>query len=199
MKSKAYEFLYNKVNIGFVLNPQNANLMINATEMAKVFDKRIDVFLKTDHAQNFIKTLEKILEKENKLTPNGGHLENNLPPNGGRLDKKVIDYRGRNGVYFERRLALKFASWLDVEFELWVYNMIDNIMFGHYKKHWEAHALQEEAKIKMEELKKKILTQPTPELVAQYFEAEKQQKNALLLKKKAIKQQLNLFNQFNNS
>jgi hypothetical protein len=28
---------------------------------------------------------------------------------------------------------------------MWVYDTIDNILFGNYKKHWEAHTLQEEA------------------------------------------------------
>ena len=183
MKSQAYQFIYNEINVGFMLNPNNNNLMVNATQMAKIFDKRIDVFMKTDHAQEFIRTLQ-------------------LPPNGGRSfslkEDEIIKTINGKATWMHRLLALKFAAWLDVEFEIWIYNTIDSILFGHYKKHWEAHAKQEEAKIKMDELKKQILTAPTPELVAQYFDCEKEQQNALSQKKKALKHQLNLFNYLQN-
>lgn len=179
MKSQAYQFIYNEINVAFMLNPNNNHLMVNATQMAKIFDKRIDVFLKSDHAKEFIKTLQ-------------------LPPNGGRSfslkEEEIIKTINGKATWMHRLLALKFAAWLEVEFEIWIYNTIDSILFGHYKKHWEAHAKQEEAKIQMENLKKKILTAPTPELVAEYFEQEREHQNALSEKKKAIKQQLNLFN-----
>lgn len=37
---------------------ENGKVMINATQMAKVFQKRVDVFLKSDHAQAFIQVLQ---------------------------------------------------------------------------------------------------------------------------------------------
>jgi hypothetical protein len=55
-------FTYNNQEIEF--DPTSSALMVNATEMAKVFGKRLDHFLKTDHAQEFIRVLE--------LTPFGG-------------------------------------------------------------------------------------------------------------------------------
>lgn len=33
-----------------------------------------------------------------------------------------------------RILALKFAAWLDPAFEIWVYQRIDQIVFGDYEK-----------------------------------------------------------------
>jgi hypothetical protein len=43
--------------------------MVNATQMAKIFNKKIDFFLKADHVKEFISVLE--------FTPFGG---NSVPP-----------------------------------------------------------------------------------------------------------------------
>ena len=56
-------FVYNDQPIEFQPNGDD-NVMVNATQMAKVFGKRMDVFLKADHVQEFISVVE--------LTPFGG-------------------------------------------------------------------------------------------------------------------------------
>src|SRR5680860_1429072 len=126
--SKALEFIYQDTQIHFLMNPSDENVMVNATEMAKTFGKRIDVFLKSEATNSFIEVLKS-------------------PPNGGGLipipEDKIIAFKGRNGKYFHRLLALKFAAWLDPVFEVWVYLTIEQIKFGHYKEHWEAHMQQE--------------------------------------------------------
>lgn len=169
---KTLEFIYQETEIHFLVNPMDKNVMVNATQMAKMFDRRTKDFLKTEHAKSFIEVA--------KRAPNGA---------------QIINDRGRNGIYFNKRLALKFAAWLSPEFEYWVYSTIDEIVFGHYKKHWEAHAAQEAAKMKMEKLKKEILLNPTAESVAEYFTQEEQYKSAQKTKTAAIKNQLRLFNQ----
>lgn len=176
---KTVKFIYQDTEINFSVNPNDKNVMINATEMAKVFNKRIDFFLKSAHAKAFIKVLE--------FTPYGGNSEGLNP-------LEIIQTKGVKGTYFNRILALKFAAWLNPEFELWVYSKIDEILFGNYKKHWEAHALQEQTKVEMEKTKSEILLNPTPESVARYFEQEIELKSAKKAKSKAIKSQLNLFN-----
>lgn len=45
----------------------------------------------------------------------------------------MIDYKGRNGTYFHRVLALKFAAWLDPMFEVWIYSKIEEVLFGKAK------------------------------------------------------------------
>lgn len=52
---KTLEFFYQETEIHFLVNPNQKNVMVNATEMAKMFNKRMDHFLKADHAQKFIK------------------------------------------------------------------------------------------------------------------------------------------------
>ncbi len=110
------EFLYQETELHFLVNPTDKNVMINATEMAKIFDKRVDVFMKTDNTKAFIYALE--------LTGKSVSLKSNQPPNGGR----IIDNRGRNGIYFNEILALKFASWLDPNFEIWIYRTIRDLL-----------------------------------------------------------------------
>ena len=100
---------------------------------------------------------------------------------------------GGTGIYFNRQLALKFAAWLDVAFEVWVFSTIDNLIFGNYKKHWEAHAIQEAAKIEMDRLKVEMLTNPNIETNRAYFEAMDRRTAAKTAKSKAIRQQLKLF------
>lgn len=181
---KVLHTIYNNTDIEFALNGEN--IMVNATQMAQAFNKRIDHFLRSDHAQNYIKVLENFLQKEN-----------NLPPNGGRIIPKVIEYKGRNGVLFDRRLALKFAAWLDVEFELWVYTTIDRMLLGHFKDLKDATAeklkAQEELKLKREELLKKH-----PEDFAEFLSIEEKLNSINKKRMKALKQgikqlQLELF------
>jgi hypothetical protein len=167
---KTLEFIYQETEIHFLVNPLDKNVMVNATEMAKLFDRRTKDFLKTDHAKDFIEVAKRAL--------NGA---------------QIIDDRGRNGIYFNKRLALKFAAWLSPEFEYWIYSTIDEIVFGNYKKHWEAHAHQEHQKTLMENIKTKMLLNPTPEMVAQYFEYEREHNLAKSEKTKAIRNQLKLF------
>lgn len=147
-------FIYNEQTIDF-LPSGNDNLMVNATQMAKIIGKRVDVFLKSDHAKEFINELE--------LTPFGGSL---TPLKREEIIKTV------NGVntWMHRILALKFAAWLDPKFEVWVFSTIDKIILGHYKEMREATiekllAEQELAKRKEE------LIRNNPEL-AEIFELE---------------------------
>jgi hypothetical protein len=122
MKTKATQFIYQDTAIHFALS-NNKNVMINATEMAKAFNKRVDHFLKSDHAKSFMEVLE--------FTPYGG---NSVP----LKREQIIQTKGQNGTYFTRILALKFAAWLSPEFELWVFSTIDEILFGDYLKHQQA-------------------------------------------------------------
>ena len=181
---KVLQYIYNSKIIDFSV--ENQNVMINATQMAQVFDKRVDVFLKTDHAQQYIKALENHLKNQNKL-----------PPFGGSLEAKVVDFRGRNGVFFERRLALKFATWLDVEFELWVYTTIDKLILGQFKELKDATT--EKLKIQNQlEQKRQELLEKHPTDFAEFLRIEKQLNQADKRRLKALKQsteqlQLELF------
>lgn len=177
-KSKTLEFIYQDTQIHFLVNPLDKNVMINATEMAKLFNKDVRVFLKTDHAKAFIEEL--------LMTPFG--INKTLL----NLEEILITNK-KAGTWMHRMLALKFAAWLDVKFELWVYNVIDNILFGNYNKHMAAHLTREEAKAKMDLLQNELITDFKPHLVKEYFEAKDAFEEAGKEKSRAIRNQLDLF------
>ena len=180
---KTLEFIYQETQIHFLINPLDKNVMINATEMAKPFNKEVDNFLRLSGTKQFIKEL---VDSENsKFIPSDvrGYL----------TEKNIIEGRKRGGTLMHRKLALKFAAWLDVKFELWVIDTIDEVLFGNYQKHWESHAMQEQAKLEMKRLKVEMLTNPSVETNKAYFDALDRRNSAQNAKTKAIRNQLKLF------
>lgn len=179
---KTLEYLYQGHEIHFLVNPHDKNVMINATEMAKLFDKRTNNYIRNEATQEFMNAI-----KRTHIRGQIGEVQTE------NINYKLIEDRGRNGIYFCELLAIDFATWLDVDFKLWVYQKIQEVIFGNYKKHWEAHAQQEQARVAMDLLKDQLLINPTPETVAEYFEQEKNWKQAKYEKSKAIRNQLSLF------
>lgn len=183
--SKALEFIYQDTQIHFLLSNDD-NVMVNATEMAKAFGKRVDNYLRLDTTKKLIEALKKNLESLQLET------EKNYFDSSHVSEQKII-FSNNKATYFNRILALDFASWLDLNFKIWIYQTIDKILFGHYKEHWDAHMLQENAKGRMETAKKKLLNAPTQEDAIAYFEAENEYKTAKNAKLKAIQSQYKLF------
>ncbi len=174
---KAVAFVYENQSVDFVSTGED-NVMVNATQMAKIFGKRIDRFLRSEHANEFISELE--------LTPFGGR---STPLTRDEIIKTV------NGVntWMHRILALKFAAWLDVKFELWVFSTIDQVILGHYKEVKQATIEKLVAQRQLED-KKLSLLQKYPEfnefldLHSKVSMAEKKKSQAL----KASVEQLKL-------
>lgn len=130
---KTLEFLYQETQIHFLLNPTDDNVMINATEMAKLFNRRTEDFLKTQTTKAFIE------EMENNVI---------LPLKRGQ----IIDNRGRNGIWFCEELSLDFASWLDPAFKLWIYRTIKELLRGQTKRVKKAVDHITEAEIQLQKL-----------------------------------------------
>lgn len=110
MKKEIEKFVYGGSEIEFDLS--GGEIMINATEMAKIFGKKTSHFLDNDQTQAFIDVL---CESRNSA-----------------FDKivKVVKGGKNGGTWMNQVLALKFAAWLNPRFELWVYDVIQKIMFG---------------------------------------------------------------------
>ncbi|MDR1371256.1 MAG: KilA-N domain-containing protein, partial [Dysgonamonadaceae bacterium] len=49
-------------------------------------------------------------------------------------DEDLIVSKQKSGTWMHEILALKFAAWLDPDFEVWVYLTIRDILFGAYKE-----------------------------------------------------------------
>lgn len=107
---KIQEFTFGGQPIHF--EKENESIMINAAEMGRQFGKAPKDFLRTETTKNFISELS---GKEN------------LP-----IQKifKVVEGGKHQGTWMHRKLALKFAGWLSPKFELWVYDVIEKILFG---------------------------------------------------------------------
>ncbi|WP_422105546.1 KilA-N domain-containing protein [Winogradskyella sp.] len=166
---KILEFIYQETQIHFALQ-NDGDVMINATEMAKAFNKRTSHYLANEKTKELIKELE-------------------LTEKSANSDVKILENRGHLGYYFHELLALDFAAWLDIKFRVWIYKTIRDITMGNYKTHWDAHKKQIEAEKEMKALKQKLLTNPTAEIAIQYFEAENTVKACKSTKLKAIKEQ----------
>lgn len=153
-------FVYNDQPIEFQPNGDD-NVMVNATQMAKVFGKRMDVFLKADHVQEFISVVE--------LTPFGGSSV-------ALKREEILKIENGNATYMHRILALKFAAWLDPRFELWVYTKIDEIL-NHYYRELRNATIENMRIENMKAEKREELLKKYPDF-ADYIELEEALKNS---------------------
>mgnify|MGYP000086091200 CR=1 FL=1 len=121
METKICIFKENPIT--FVLDKNNG-MMVNATEMAKPFGRKVEAFMRNEGTISFV---NEALKSENsrflKL-----------------FSQSDLYYSSQNtGTWMHRVLALKFAAWLNPAFEIWVYSTIERILFGK-------HAQREESK-----------------------------------------------------
>lgn len=114
METKICVFEENAIT--FLVLKDNS-MMINATEMAKVFNKDLFQFTKSEGTKSFI---------DSCLKPaNAGLL-------GVETEDDLIISRQKSGTFMHRVLALKFAAWLSPDFEVWVYSTIERLLFGRH-------------------------------------------------------------------
>lgn len=181
-ESQTLEFLYQENAIHFLVNPKDENVMVNATEMGKLFNKEPKDFLRLEGTKKFINYQ---LEKKNIVADVPRYIE-----------KNIYYSNNKAGTFMCRKLALKFAAWLDVEFEDWVFDTIDDVIFGNLKIYRDAMAEEVKLKKLTPTLKQKLLLNPNQENVKAYFENIDTLKNLDKTKRKATRNQLSLFEDF---
>lgn len=108
--------VFEENDITFLLSKDNG-MMINATEMAKVFGKEVARFMENDSTKNFITACLK--------TRNSSFL-------GIEKEEDLYVSRQKSGTFMHRVLALKFAAWLNPDFEVWIYSTIEKLLFGKH-------------------------------------------------------------------
>ncbi len=114
--TKLQVFRYKGQNISFDF--RNKNRMINATEMAKAFGKSVYEFLRLDSTKRFIELLaQKSDTEKSRITFT--------------LKGNFKDGR-KQGTWMHEKLALKFAAWLSPEFELWVFDKVQELLLKGY-------------------------------------------------------------------
>lgn len=138
-----FKFSFQDQDVEFNLTEKN--LMVNATEMAKIFGKQVNEFLSNQQTQNFI---------EHCLKNGDSRFL------GVKTEEDLVVSKQKSGTWMHRILALKFAAWLNPDFELWVYATIDDILFGYYREIEEDMKMSAVRKTKMEDLEKVLLDNP---------------------------------------
>lgn len=131
MNTEIVKFEFNGQAVDF--EPSKTNVMVNATQMAKIFEKDLFQFTKSESAKAFIKSCLK-------------------PANAGLLginsQEDLFVSRQKSGTWMHRILALKFAAWLNPDFEVWVYSTIEQLLFGEAAE--RSKKLTRKAEIKAE-------------------------------------------------
>lgn len=93
--------------------------MVNATQMAKPFGKRVNDFLRLRGTKEYIELLEQRYTEERMKT-------RAMPRD---IVKMVQGGTPElQGTWMDEKLALKFAAWLNPAFELWVYDKIEELL-----------------------------------------------------------------------
>ena len=161
--SKALEFIYRDTQIHFLLQNQGS-VMINATEMANLFGQETRYFLRLDSTKKF--TLALLKEKFNRadLSDFDPFLsKKHQNPTDNRADlhdyifKNIYYSYKKGGTYLCSELALKFAAWLDPDFDLWIQRTVYSILFSeNYMIHQKKVIEIQETKNMIEQLKFKI-------------------------------------------
>ena len=148
------------------------NVMINATEMAKVFNKRVNDFFINNNTQSFIKK----------------SLSGDYPKYLGiEKEEDFFISKQRTGTWMHRVLALRFAAWLDPAFDLWVCTTIDKVLYGTY--HEDVKTLAELKKEKNNTLEKLMNNEDYLKMLE--IEAKEKVFRARILKHQTVK--VNLF------
>lgn len=164
MSTKQFE--YNGVVVDFEVNDNN--VMVNATQMAKVFNKQVTKFMQLDSTAAFI--------NEALKSENSHYLK--------VFSQSDLYYSSqKTGTWMHRILALKFAAWLNPSFELWVYSTIDEILFGSYRE--DEESLKKIAKLQLEIFKREseVAKLPLLQEIETLKKAERREKKKVELRK----------------
>ncbi len=138
-----FSYSFQQKEITFELHEQN--VMVNATQMAKIFGKEVTHFLENDGTERFMNACLN--------TRNSEYL-------GVEKREDLVYGKQKSGTWMHRILALKFAGWLNPDFEVWVYSTIDGILFDHFRRMEESLKQSAKRKIRIDELDIALLQNP---------------------------------------
>lgn len=126
VKFERISYAYKGNRIEFRLN---GSLMVNASEMAKPFNKKCADWLRLPSAISYITTLIEVRSKCDNLTLAENQPNNTYKSYYGGL---VVTQRGgvNPGTWMHEDVALEFARWLSPEFAIWCNDRIKEILTG---------------------------------------------------------------------
>ena len=115
-KLKVFEYEGKQITFDF----GDGEELVNATEIAKAFNKRLYDFTRMKQTQEFINELETLMNTTEHGNSRQRKKAIKVVKGGNRLDLQ--------GTWYEQRLALKLAAWLSPKFELWVFGKIKELL-----------------------------------------------------------------------
>lgn len=126
------EFVYGNQVVEFDIS--GTDVMINATEMGKIFGKEPYDFLKQEGTKKFIDALKNRFERLSSDPESELNAGNAISS-----DETIVRTergKGADGgaTWMTRVLALKFAAWLDPYFDIWIFDTIDRLVFNYGQK-----------------------------------------------------------------
>ncbi|MFZ4549412.1 MAG: KilA-N domain-containing protein, partial [Bacteroidales bacterium] len=71
-------------------------------------------------------------------------------------EEDLIVSSQKTGTWMHRILAMKFAAWLSPAFEFWIYSVIDELLFGHYREMEEMLLRSAETRNRIDSLKEQL-------------------------------------------
>lgn len=175
MNTEIVKFEFNNQEVDFEQNEQT--LMVNATQMAKIFGKQVNEFLSNDGTKSFL--IECLKNGNSRFL-------------GVEKEEDLVISKQKSGTWMHRVLALKFAAWLDPAFELWVYSTIDDLLFGRYRRMEESLKMAAARKNRIEELKNELRANEGS-MFAELERLELEERQSAYVRSKEIKNQLELF------
>lgn len=89
-----------------------------------------------------------------------------------------------------RILALKFAAWLNPEFELWVFTTIDEILFGHFRRIEESLKDSAKRQNRLDDLTAEL---SHDERFLEYLQLQTEERRAAYARGRAAGKQKNVF------
>ena len=165
--------IYEGREIGFSFD-RDHRMMVNATEMAKIFGKQVNEFVSNERTKLFTEACLK--------NGNSRFL-------GIEKEEDLIVSRQKSGTWMHRVLALKFAAWLSPAFELWVYGTIEELLFGKLAKREKSFERTVNVQKEVEALLYKI--DKTGEDFNRYLELQRQLKYEVAYRRSLTIEDLN--------
>ena len=123
MEKKIFKLNEKENTISFNVDKDH-NMMVNATEMANIFGKLVKDFMDNDGTQKFIQAcLRKAKSEREKEENNNVNSDLNKvisPFLNIKSEEDLYTSKQKTGTWMHQILAIKFAAWLDPDFEVWV-------------------------------------------------------------------------------
>lgn len=173
---KTLELNYHEFGIKFMVDKEN-NIKVNAEDMAVIFDKNVRDFTNLKSTKEFIS----ICSENSK--------------------ESILDTKSKSGILMDSILALKFASWLDISFEIWLHTTIEGVKFEHYNAHLKALTAQQEERNLFDKLCREAVYKQNElaiKIIESYRRLERftsDKRNALRKNTRQVNNRFNLFNQ----